>query len=82
MPLAVLVVVLLFAIGVGLMGLGLNHCIYPIRTSSDIAARCAADSGLAIALFEMNKKLQVNIEIIRYRRECSVLRHQGREPVF
>ena len=58
-PLAVLAIMMLFAMGVALLSLGLNRRVYSIRTNSDIAARCAADSGLAIALFEMNQKLQV-----------------------
>jgi hypothetical protein len=59
LPLAVLAIMILFAMGVALLGLGLNSRIYSLRTASDITARCAADSGLAMALFEMNKKLQV-----------------------
>ena len=59
LPLALLAVMLLLAMGVSLLSLGLNSRVYSIRTASDIAARCAADSGLAMALFEMNKKLQV-----------------------
>ena len=58
-PLAVIAVVTLLAIGVGLLSLGLNSRIFAIRTTSDIVARCAADAGLAKALFEMNGKLQV-----------------------
>jgi len=58
-PLAVLAVMLLLAMGVALLSLGLNSRVYSIRTASDITARCAADSGLAMALFEMNKQLQV-----------------------
>jgi len=59
LPLAVLAIMVLFAMGVALLSLGLNSRIYSVRTASDITARCAADSGLAMALFEMNKKLQV-----------------------
>lgn len=58
-PLAVVVVMILFAMGVGLLSLGTNSRIYSIRTASDIAARCAADAGLTMALFEMNEKLKV-----------------------
>ena len=58
-PLAMLVVVLLLAIGTGLLRLGLDSRIISIRTASDITARCAADAGLTKALFEMNGKLQV-----------------------
>ena len=59
MPLAVVAIILLLAMGVGLLNLGFNGRIYSLRTASDIAARCAADAGLATALFEMNQKLQV-----------------------
>ena len=58
-PLAVVAVIILLAMGVGLLGLGLNSRIFSIRMASDIAARCAADAGLAAALFEMNEKLKV-----------------------
>ncbi len=58
-PLAVVAIIILLAMGVGLLSLGFNGRIYSIRTASDIAARCAADAGLAMALFEMNQKLQV-----------------------
>ena len=57
--LAVIAILILFAVGVGLMGLGFSGRVYSHRTASDIAARCAADAGLAMALFEMNQKLQV-----------------------
>jgi len=59
MPLALVAVMILLAVGVGLLSLGYNGRIFSIRTASDIAARCAADAGVEIALFEMNKKLQV-----------------------
>lgn len=58
-PLAVVVLLILLAMGTGLLRLGLNSRIFSIRTTSDIAARCAADAGLTKALFEMNEKLQV-----------------------
>ncbi len=57
-PLAMVAVMILFAMGVGLLSLGFNSRIYSIRTASDIAARCVADSDLTMALFEMNEKLQ------------------------
>ena len=59
-PLAVVVAVLLLAIGVGLLSLGLNSRIYSTRTAQEIQARCAADSGLTKALFELNAKLETN----------------------
>jgi hypothetical protein len=58
-PLAVVAVLILLAMGAGLLRLGLNSRIFSIRTASGIAARCAADAGLTMALLEMNNKLQV-----------------------
>jgi len=58
-PMAVVAVMILLAMGVGILSLGTNTRVYSIRMASDIAARCAADAGLAIALFEMNEKLKV-----------------------
>ena len=58
-PLVMLAVMILLAMGVGLLSLGTNSRIYSIRSASDIAARCAADAGLTMALFEMNEKLKV-----------------------
>ena len=58
-PLAIVVVLILLAMGTGLLRLGLNSRVFSTRSASDIAARCAADAGLTKALFEMNKKLQV-----------------------
>ncbi len=57
--LTVVAILILLAMGVGLLGLGFSGRVYSHRTASDIAARCAADAGLAMALFEMNQKLQV-----------------------
>ena len=58
-PLAVVAVMILFAMGVSLLSLGYNSRVYSLRNISDITARCAADSGLVMALFEMNEKLKV-----------------------
>jgi len=58
-PLAVVAVLILLAMGTGLLSLGLHSRINSIRTASDIAARSAADAGLIKALFEMNDKLKV-----------------------
>ena len=60
-PLAVLVLFILLAMGTGLLRLGLNSRVFSTRSASDIEARCAADAGLTKALFEMNEKLQVTI---------------------
>jgi len=58
--LVLLVIVILLATGVGLLSLGLRSRIFAIRNASDITARCAADAGLTMAVFEMNEKLKVN----------------------
>jgi hypothetical protein len=57
--LVVVAVIILLAMGIGLLDLGMKGRIYSIRTSSDIAARCAADAGLTMALYEMNEKLKI-----------------------
>jgi hypothetical protein len=57
-PLAVVALLILLAMGTGLLRLGLNSRIFSIRTTSDIIARCAADAGLTMALFGMNEKKQ------------------------
>lgn len=59
MPLALLAAMLLLAMGVGILSLGLHSRLYAIRVTFDIAARCAADAGLEMALFEMNEQLKV-----------------------
>jgi len=59
MPLVVLMIVILFAVGTGLLGLGYSSRILAIQNVSDIQARSAADAGLAMAVFEMNEKLKV-----------------------
>ena len=59
MPLSMVAVMILLALGVALMSLGMKRRIYAMRMTSDITARCAADAGLTLALFEMNEKLQV-----------------------
>ncbi|MHC4227076.1 MAG: DUF7305 domain-containing protein [Planctomycetota bacterium] len=58
-PLAVVAIMILLAMGVGLLSLGLNSRIFAVRSASDIAARCAADAGLEIALYEMNQNLEI-----------------------
>jgi len=52
-------VVILLVIGGGVLSLGMHSRGLAVRTSSDIAARCAADAGLTRAFFEMNEKLKV-----------------------
>jgi len=58
-PLVMLIVVILLAMGTGLLRLGLGSRVISIRTASNITAQCAADAGLTKALFEMNEKLKV-----------------------
>lgn len=58
-PLAVVAMLILLAMGVGLLSLGFNGRVFSIRNASDISARCAADAGLTMALFEMNEKLKI-----------------------
>jgi len=55
----VIAILILLAMGIGLLSLGFNGRVFSMRTASDIAARCAADAGLTMALFEMNEKLKV-----------------------
>ncbi len=57
-PLAVVTVLILLAMGTGLLSMGLNSRTFSTRTTSDIMARCAADAGLTMAIFAMNKKIQ------------------------
>jgi len=59
-PLAVVAVLILLAMGTGLLSMGLHSRTISLRITSDIAARCAADAGLIKALFEMNEKLKVD----------------------
>jgi hypothetical protein len=57
-PLAVVAVLILLAMGTGLLNMGLNSRIISTRNTSAIMARCASDAGLTMALFSMNKKIQ------------------------
>jgi len=57
--LVLLAVVILLAIGGGLLNLGLHGRIQGIRMGKEIEARCAADAGLTKAVYEMNEKLKV-----------------------
>ncbi len=60
-PLVVVAVLILLAMGTGLLSMGLNSRTFSTRTTSDITARCAADAGLTMALFGMNKKIQAGL---------------------
>ena len=59
LPLVMFVVILVLLMGNGLLSLGLHSRFLAVRTSSEIAARSAADAGVTKALFEMNRKLKV-----------------------
>ena len=54
-----LVLVVLLIVGVGLLHLGMQSRVLSIQRSSSMAARCAADAGLAKAMYEMNQKLEI-----------------------
>ncbi len=59
MPLVMFVLVILLVVGVGLGSLEWYGRMLGVRTTTDIAARSAADAGLTKAVFEMNQKLKV-----------------------
>lgn len=54
MPLAMIAIMILLAMGVGLLSLGSISRVYAVRVSSAIAARAAADSALTKGLYEIN----------------------------
>jgi len=58
MVLVLCVVILLLVTGVGVLSLGTHRRMLGVRSSSEIAARSAADAGLTQALFSMNKMLE------------------------
>ena len=51
-------VVLMLIIGAGVLSVGSHSSMMGVRTSSEIAARSAADAGLTKALLEMNQQLE------------------------
>jgi len=57
--LAVLAIVILAAMGLGLLSLGHNSRLSAVRGAFEVQARAAADAGLAKAVYEMNEKLKV-----------------------
>ncbi len=59
LALVMTVLVILLLTGAGLLSIGEHGRIFAIQTSSEIAARCAADAGLTKAIFEMNEQLKV-----------------------
>jgi hypothetical protein len=58
LPLSLVVVLILLAMGTSLLNLSVSNRIYTTRNASDITARCAADAGLIKALYEVNNKIQ------------------------
>jgi len=56
LPLMMIAVVVLFAIGTALLALDFHVRSWAARTSSEIASRIAADAGLEKALYVMNQK--------------------------
>ncbi|KPJ68231.1 MAG: hypothetical protein AMJ43_00640 [Coxiella sp. DG_40] len=58
MVLVLCVVILLLVTGVGVLSLGTHRRMLGVRSSSEIAARSAADAGLTQALFSMNNMLE------------------------
>ena len=61
LPLAMVAVMLLLAMGIALLNLGVTARIQAVRATSAVAARVAADSALEIAIFEMNQQLQLKL---------------------
>jgi len=57
-PLVLIAIVILSVMGAGLLSLGFQSRAYAIRTTSEVAARNAADAGLTKAIYQMNEKLE------------------------
>lgn len=57
-PLVLIAIVILSVMGAGLLSLGFQSRAYAIRTTSEVAARNAADAGLTKAIYQMNAKLE------------------------
>jgi choice-of-anchor A domain-containing protein len=57
MAIVLCAVILMLIIGVGVLSVGTHSRMLGVRTSSEIAARSAADAGLTKALFTMNQQL-------------------------
>lgn len=60
--LALIAIFILLATGAGLLSLGMKGRIYSTQNARCIQARCAADSGLARALVDLNGRLRTNPE--------------------
>jgi hypothetical protein len=57
LPMSVFAAIILSVVGVGLLGLGIQGRIIAIRDAEQIQARCAADAGLTMAVYQMNSLL-------------------------
>jgi len=58
-PMMLCAVLLMLVIGSGVLSVSTQCRVFSIHSSSQMAARCAADAGITQALYEMNKKLKV-----------------------
>jgi hypothetical protein len=56
LPLALIMVVILFVTGIGLLRLAFYSRLQAIVSTAGISARAAADAGITQALHEMNKR--------------------------
>jgi len=56
--LALCAIILLLVTGLGVLSIGMHGRMMGVQTSSEIAARSAADAGLTKVLYEMNKLLE------------------------
>ena len=59
LPIMMCIILLMVLIGFSVTSLGFYSRLLPIKTASKITARCAADSGINEAVFEMNEKLKI-----------------------
>jgi len=58
LPLVASVIIILILMGTSMLSLGQHARVRSLRTTSDIAARIAADAGLVKAIFLMNRKVE------------------------
>ncbi|MBN2020685.1 MAG: hypothetical protein JW749_10740 [Sedimentisphaerales bacterium] len=59
MVVILIIVIVMSIVGIGILCLGFHGRMMAIRSSTAIAARCAADAALADAVFHMNQKIKV-----------------------
>lgn len=58
LAITLIVIILLFTAGLGMLQCGLQARVYASRTTHDIAAQTAADAGLTNALWTLNRNVQ------------------------